>query len=110
MASEGQDRADALGWGRRPTRPKTFARYHTIPQKVTTVSIYGKGPGRPEGYPGPVCTLYALASLRALAAEVKRVLLYLLTRLRVESDLGYRYPAIVAGVGGLVRMILLLGG
>jgi hypothetical protein len=45
MASEGQDRADALGWGRRPNRPKTFARYHTIPQKVTTVSIYDREPG-----------------------------------------------------------------
>src|SRR5215208_4599279 len=44
MASEGQDRADALGWGRCPNRPKTFARYHTIPQKVTTVSIHDKGP------------------------------------------------------------------
>src|SRR5215210_2878529 len=44
MASEGQDRADALGWGRCPNRPKTFARYHTIPQKVTNVSIHGKGP------------------------------------------------------------------
>src|SRR5215208_1670923 len=53
MASEGQDRADALGWGRCPNRPKTFARYHTIPQKVTNVSIYDKEPGRPEGYPGP---------------------------------------------------------
>jgi hypothetical protein len=69
----------------------------------------GREPEQREGYPGPDCTLYALASLRALAAEVKRVLLYLLTRLRVESDLAYRYPAIVAGVGGLVRMILLLG-
>ena len=27
----------------RPNRPKTFARYHTIPQKVTNVSIYAKG-------------------------------------------------------------------
>src|SRR5215218_1303838 len=53
MASEGQERADALGWGRRPNQPKTFARYHTIPQKVTTVSIYDKGPGHPEGYPDP---------------------------------------------------------
>src|SRR5215208_3650192 len=44
MASDGQDRADALGWGRRPNRPKTFARYHTIPQEVTNVSIYDKGP------------------------------------------------------------------
>ena len=48
MASDGQDRAHALGWGVlffvRPNRPKTIARYHTIPQKVTTVSIYAKGP------------------------------------------------------------------
>src|SRR5215204_2792198 len=44
MASEGQDRADALGWGRCPNRPKTFARYHTIPHKVTNVSICDKGP------------------------------------------------------------------
>jgi len=27
----------------RPKRPKTFARNPTIPQKVTNVSIYGKG-------------------------------------------------------------------
>jgi hypothetical protein len=39
--------------GRRPNRPKTFARYHTIPQKVTTVSIYAKGPRHLEGYPDP---------------------------------------------------------
>jgi hypothetical protein len=45
MSSDGQDRADALGWGRRPNRPKTFARSLTIPQKVTTVSIYDKEPG-----------------------------------------------------------------
>jgi hypothetical protein len=29
----------------RPNRPKTFARNPTIPQKVTNVSIYDKGPG-----------------------------------------------------------------
>jgi hypothetical protein len=45
MSSEGKDRADALGWGRRPNRPKTFARKPTIPQKVTGVSIYAKEPG-----------------------------------------------------------------
>jgi hypothetical protein len=28
----------------RPNRPKTFARKPTIPQKVTNVSIYHKGP------------------------------------------------------------------
>jgi hypothetical protein len=46
MSSDGQDRADALGWGRRPNRPKTFARSPTIPQKVTNVSIYDKLPSR----------------------------------------------------------------
>jgi hypothetical protein len=29
----------------RPNRPKTFARNHTIPQKVTDVSIYDQEPG-----------------------------------------------------------------
>jgi hypothetical protein len=37
----------------------------------------------------------------AAAAEVKRVLLYLLACLRVNRNLAYRYPAIVAGVGAL---------
>src|SRR5215203_2882224 len=32
----------------RPNRPKTFARNHTIPQKVTNVSIHDKGPGHPS--------------------------------------------------------------
>ena len=34
MAGDGQDRACALGWGEgfHPNRPKTIARYHTIPQ------------------------------------------------------------------------------
>ena len=32
------------GFSVRPNRPKTFARYHTIPQKVTNVSIHAKGP------------------------------------------------------------------
>jgi len=27
----------------RPNQPKTFARYHTIPHKVTNVSIHDKG-------------------------------------------------------------------
>ena len=40
--------------GLHPNRPKTFARKPTIPQKVTNVSIHDKGPGHPEGYPGPV--------------------------------------------------------
>jgi hypothetical protein len=32
------------GFSVHPNRPKTFARYHTIPQKVTNVSIHTKGP------------------------------------------------------------------
>jgi hypothetical protein len=49
-ASDRQDRGPALRWGevvhpiRPKTRPKTFARNHTIPQKVTDVSICDKGP------------------------------------------------------------------
>src|SRR5215204_4593652 len=45
MASEGQDRADALGWGRRPNRPKTFARNHTIPHKSYRCFYLRKRPG-----------------------------------------------------------------
>jgi hypothetical protein len=52
-----------------------------------------------------------LPTLRvATTAEVKRVLLYLLPRLRVGHDVAYRYPAIVAGAGaqtlkaGVVRL------
>src|SRR5829696_9120262 len=54
-----------------------------------------------------------LPTLRvATTAEVKRVLLYLLARLRVGHDVAYRYPAIVAGVGALVvvAVILILSG
>ena len=43
------------GGGLHPNRPpKTFARTRTIPEEVTDVSIYDKGPGHPEGYPGQV--------------------------------------------------------
>jgi hypothetical protein len=58
-----------------------------------------------EGTPARLPTLRV-----ATTAEVKRVLLYLLARLRVGHDVAYRYPAIIADVGGLVRLILLLGG
>jgi hypothetical protein len=51
-----------MGAGLLPNRPKTFARYLTIPQKVTTVSICAKGPGRPEGYPGPRLVTCLMAS------------------------------------------------
>src|SRR5918993_2111578 len=47
MASEGQDRADALGWGRgfTPTDLRPSLANRTIPQEVTNVSIYDKEPG-----------------------------------------------------------------
>src|SRR5215203_5620571 len=69
-----------------------------------------KGPGHPEGYPGPGCTLlYALASLRALAAEVQCKLLCLLARLGIDHDLAYADPAVVAGVGVLDLIVILSG-
>jgi len=49
-----------------------------------------------------------LSAIRATAAEVKRVLLRLLARLRVDHDLSKRYPAIVAGVGALVLVVVVL--
>src|SRR5215213_11916168 len=62
-------------------------------------------PGYPEGYPGHVSPLYTLASLRTPAAEVQRVLLCLLARLRVDHDLPYRHPAVVAGVGTVLILV-----
>jgi len=67
-------------------------------------------PGYPEGYPGHVSPLYDLASLRALAAEVERELLRLLARIGVDHGLAYRHPAIVAGTGTPVLVVVLLGG
>jgi len=42
----------------------------------------------------------------ATATEIKRVLLRLLARLRVDHDLAYRYPAIVTDVRGLVLIVV----
>src|SRR5215217_2546180 len=42
----------------------------------------------------------------ATATEVERKLLYLLARLGVDHDLAYRYPAIVAGVGAFVLVVV----
>jgi hypothetical protein len=49
-----------------------------------------------------------LSAIRTAAAEVKRVFLCLLARLRVNRNLAYRYPAIVAGTGALVLMVTFL--
>src|ERR671913_230035 len=92
----------------------TYAARHFVIVRCREIEVHssskGRGSGHPEGYSGPVCTLYALASLRALAAEVKRVLLGLLARIRVDHKLAYGYPAVVAGVGSLVLAVVLLGG
>jgi hypothetical protein len=49
---------------------------------------------------------------RALAAEVKRKLLYLLARLRVNRNLAYLYSAIVAGVEASfdIFVVVIFGG
>ena len=41
-----------------------------------------------------------------MTAEVERVFLCLLARLRVEGDLAYCYPAIVAGTGALQASVV----
>jgi hypothetical protein len=46
--------------------------------------------------------------LCATSAEVKRVLLRLLSRLVVDDDLANRYPAVVAGVGALVVVVVVM--
>ena len=46
------------GRGLRPNRPKTFACIHTIPQKVTNVSITTKGRS-PKAPPRPIRVLLA---------------------------------------------------
>jgi len=74
---------------------------------VTFFSPRDRGPGHLEGYPGPGCPLYALASLRALAAEIERVLLDLFAVV-VDDELGDRYPSRVAGVGALVVVVVIL--
>jgi hypothetical protein len=59
----------------------------SICRSLSSIALLWSGSGHPEGYPGLVCTLYALASLRALAAEVKCVRLRLLARLGVDHEL-----------------------
>src|SRR5215211_3981797 len=54
------------------------------------------------------CTGPGLSAVLAAATKIECVLLYLLARLRVEGDLAYRYPAIVAGVGPLVPVVVIL--
>ena len=49
-----------------------------------------------------------LSAIRATAAEVERELFYLFARFRIEGDLAYRYPAIVAGVEVLVLVVVIL--
>src|SRR5215208_3345390 len=88
MTREGQDRADALGWGRRPNRPKTFARNHTIPQKVTDVSIYDKGP---EPRRTPAC-FYSLGSRGKMQAVTARARERLCQDICLEAGKVSEYP------------------
>src|SRR5215204_4286914 len=64
----------------RPNRPKTFARYQTIPQKVTNVSIYDKAPEPCSKASTPA------RSIRVLLAEVP----YLVRRGRPDVPTGAR--------------------
>ena len=50
-----------------------------------------------------------LSAIRAAAAKVEREFFYLFARFRVEGDLRERHPAIVAGVGALVLVVVILG-
>jgi hypothetical protein len=67
-------------------------------------------PGHPKGYPGPVCPLYALASLRAAAAGNGLYALYLFAGTGVLDKMADVDDAIGAGVGaqtleaGVVRL------
>src|SRR5829696_8436412 len=56
------------------------------------------------------CTGPGLSAIRAAAAKVERVLFRLLARFGIDHDLSKRCPAIVAGVGALVLMVMVLGG
>src|SRR5918999_5059021 len=76
------------------------------------------GPGHPEGYLCQVCTLYALASLRAAAARHTLVLDDLAIKVVLGLDNAAKeHPAVHAGVGalqaGVVRLygvVLILSG
>jgi len=72
--------------------------------------VHGSGMAAPSLVVAAWLIGAGLSAIRAAAAEVKRELLCLLARLRVDHDLAYRYPAVVAGVGaqaleaGVVRL------
>jgi len=82
------------------------------------LSLRGAAKGDPQVEAGGALTGGSCISYRgcrlsasfasAAAAEVERVLLRLLTRLGVDHDLAYRYPAIVAGVGAFVLVVVVL--
>jgi hypothetical protein len=62
---------------RRPNRPKTFARNPTIPEELTDVSIYDKGPGHPVGarpIPIPYARDATLAKLRGSTSRAAPIL------------------------------------
>jgi len=51
-----------------------------------------------------------LSAIRAATAEVQGELLRLLASLGIDNRLAYRHPAVVAGVGTLVLVVVLVGG
>ena len=90
----------------------SFCSLRTRTRLFAGVGVLGQLSPLYSGTQAPnVVALARLPTLRVAAtAEVKRVLLYLLARLWVESDLAYRYPAIVAGVVTLETGVVSLYG
>src|SRR5215211_623876 len=86
-AGDGQDRAPARGRGGifPPDRPKTAARNHTIPQKVTDVSICGQLKERGRGL-----RVGTSAAAPTSAPHFDAQLLYEI-RLYLGRDLGYGF-------------------
>jgi len=77
---------------------------------VPNVSIYDEGPGHPSGCPGPVCTLYALASPRATAARHGLQDLDLFAGTGVLDKVPDVDDAFVAGVRALEASVMRLYG
>ena len=59
---------------------------------------------------GSLVELHKLSAsfVSTASAKVERELFYLFARFRIEGDLAYRYPAIVAGVEVLVLVVVIL--
>src|SRR5215211_2055714 len=64
MTSEGQDRADALGWGWHPNRPKNLRPQPHPTTRSDRCFYLRQRAGTTEGYPGPLEARYALPESR----------------------------------------------